>query len=313
MLSSPGSEGSGVRLPARRGCAALAGPLDALYRAYNHAHAARDPVWVARRFERAEDREVAAFCASALAFGRVQSVIRAVERLLAVLGPRPADGVRTFEPGRHRRRLAGAGHRWIRGRDLAALVWILRHMLERAGSIERFFADGHEATAEDVGPALELFSTRALAVDLAPVYGSRGTPGMRSGAAFFFARPSSGSACKRLNLFLRWMVRADAVDLGLWTTVRPAQLVVPLDTHVARVARCLGLTRYRTPGWQMAADITRALRAVDPDDPVRFDFALCHLGMSGACRFGRARVCGPCPLGRVCGRRAGRAGAGHAG
>jgi uncharacterized protein (TIGR02757 family) len=184
-------------------------------------------------------------------------------------------------------------HRWTRGEDIAALLWILRQMLEQSGSIERFFTEGLDAGAEDVSGALDRFSTRALAFDVRPVYGR--VP-KRAGVCYFFPRPSTGSACKRMNLFLRWMVRKDEVDLGVWTTVSPSQLVVPLDTHVIRLGRCLRLTRYTSPGWKMAADITAALRRLDPVDPVRFDFSLCHVGMMGACGFGRAQGSAQCPL-----------------
>ena len=132
------------------------------------------------------------------------------------------------------------------------------------------------ADAESVEGALESFSTRAMALDLKAIYGrARPVPGV----GYFFSRPSSGGACKRLNLFLRWLVRRDAVDLGLWRAVRPAQLVVPLDTHIIRVGRCLGMTDApaRAGGWRI--DITRALRQLNPDDPVRYDFSMCHLGM----------------------------------
>jgi uncharacterized protein (TIGR02757 family) len=103
-----------------------------------------------------------------------------------------------------------------------------------------------------------------------------------------------------LNLFLRWMVRRDALDLGVWSRVTPAQLIVPLDTHVIRVGRCLRLTRYTSPGWPMACDITAALRDLDPVDPVKYDFALCHLGMMNACGFDRAQADTQCPLRRLC-------------
>src|SRR6202008_4175696 len=107
---------------------------------------------------------------------------------------------------------------------------------------------------------------RALALDLRSAYGRMPK---RPGVCYFFPKPSAGSACKRLNLFLRWMVRRDAIDLGVWHRVSPARLVVPLDTHVIRVGRCLKLTKRISPGWKMAADITRALRAYDPQDPIR--------------------------------------------
>jgi uncharacterized protein (TIGR02757 family) len=122
----------------------------------------------------------------------------------------------------------------------------------------------------------------------------------RPGVGYFFARPSTGGACKRLNLFLRWMVRRDAVDLGVWTRVKASQLIVPLDTHVIRVGRCLGLTRYKSPGWKMAADITRSLRGLDPKDPVKYDFSLCHIGMMNACGYGTARRDTRCPLRGAC-------------
>ena len=117
--------------------------------------------------------------------------------------------------------------------------------------------------------------------------------------AYFFSRPSSGGACKRLNLFLRWMVRHDQVDLGVWTPRAPGQLIVPLDTHVIRVGQCLQLTRYKSPGWRMAADITASLRELDPLDPVKFDFSICHLGMMNACGFGKTAGDSHCPLART--------------
>ena len=96
---------------------------------------------------------------------------------------------------------------------------------------------------------------------------------------FFFPSPLDGSACKRLNLFLRWMVRRDGVDLGVWKAVDAAHLVIPLDAHVFAIARRTGLTRYRSPGWPMAVDITRRLRRLDPADPVKYDFALHRMGL----------------------------------
>ncbi|MDR7513161.1 MAG: DUF2400 family protein, partial [Armatimonadota bacterium] len=143
--------------------------------------------------------------------------------------------------------------------------------------------------------AIESFSLRALAAT-PPWARRRGRPGVQ----FFFPRPSSGSGCKRINLFLRWMVRRDAVDLGVWRAIPPSKLVIPLDTHVIRVGQCLGLTRYRTPGWRMAAEITRSLRQCDPADPVKYDFALCRLGMSGECRFGRPRALRSCRFAGRC-------------
>jgi uncharacterized protein (TIGR02757 family) len=278
--------------------------LDALYADFNREDSASDPVHRVRPFSDPADREIAGFCAAALAFGRVASVLGSIDRLIGIMGPRPAQYVRTFDPADAHPELQRMVHRWTRGVDLAALLWILRQMLERSGSIEGFFLEGDTAPAPDVSEALDSFSRRALALDIRRAYGRLPT---RPGVCYFFPRPSAGSACKRLNLFLRWMVRSDAVDLGVWTRVPPARLIVPLDTHVIRLGRCLRLTRYVSPGWKMAADITASLRRLDPEDPVRFDFSICHVGMMNACGFGRKQGDAQCPLKGLCRPRGSRA------
>jgi uncharacterized protein (TIGR02757 family) len=285
----------------------LAIKLDRLYQAYNRQDSAADPVQIVRRFTQPEDQEVVGFCAAALAFGRVASVLNTVETLTQVMGPRPAAYVARFDPKAPHPELRAMVHRWIRGADIVALLWVLRQMLDRSASIETFFMEGYDPAADDIGGALDSFSRRAMALDRAAVYGRR-VP-KRGGVCYFFPRPSAGSGCKRLNLFLRWMVRRDAVDLGAWTRIPASKLVVPLDTHVIRLGRCLRLTRYRSPGWKMAAEITASLRAIDPDDPVRFDFSLCHVGMMNACGFGRRQGDAQCPLKGTCHPRVGRAAA----
>jgi uncharacterized protein (TIGR02757 family) len=271
--------------------------LEALYEQFDDAQSVTDPIQIVRRFTRPEDVEVVGFCAAALAFGRVQSVLNSIDGLLRVMGPTPADFVRAFQPARDRQSLDHLVHRWTRGVDLAALVWILRQMIDAHGSIEGFFAAGSDPAAETVEAALDAFSRRACALDQKAVYGRTVR---KPGVSYFFARPSSGGACKRLNLFLRWMVRRDRVDLGVWSHIRPSQLIVPLDTHVIRLGRCLQLTRYASPGWKMAADITASLRRLDPVDPVRYDFSLCHLGMMDACGYGRKQGDAQCPLRGCC-------------
>ena len=272
--------------------------LEELYRSFDHVTSATDPVHIVRRYQSPADREVVGFCAAALAFGRVASVLQSIESLLAVMGPEPAKFVRRFNPERERLRFEPLVHRWISGRDLIALIIVLQRMLTEAGSIEAFFLQGDDVASPHLGPALDSFSTRAMTTDLHAAYGRR-VPRQR-GVSYFFPRPSAGSACKRLNLFLRWMVRHDAIDLGVWSKVSAARLIVPLDTHVIRLGRCLKLTRYTSPGWKMALDITNALRAFDSHDPVRFDFALCHVGMMNACGFLKPQGSAQCPLRGLC-------------
>jgi len=271
--------------------------LDRLYTEFNYPDSAMDPIQIVRRFTRPDDREVVGLIAASLAFGRVASVIQSIERVVAVLGPHPAESIRRFEPARDRASFTHIVHRWTRGPDIAALIWIIHQMLRGSGSIEQFFVDGLAPQAPDLSGAIDSFSTRALAFDLKPIYGR--VP-KRPGVCYFFPRASTGSACKRLNLFLRWMVRHDALDLGVWTKVPASKLIVPLDTHVIRLGRCLQLTRRVSPGWRMAVDVTDSLRAMDADDPVRYDFAICHVGMMNACGFNRAQADRQCPLRGAC-------------
>ena len=267
--------------PSRR--AALRRRLERLRAAYGREFLGTDPLGFVHGYDDPADQEIAGFIASSLAFGNVKAIRASVSAVLRAIGPSPRRFVDGFDPQRDGASLGGLYHRWIRSADLAAALHVLRLMRERAGSIGGFFMQGYAAGDEDIGPALASFSGRAL--DLAGA-GERRHPGSRVG--WFFPSPRNGSACKRLCLFLRWMVRGgDGLDLGLWRGVSPGQLVLPLDTHLARISRALGLTRRRTPGWAMAVEATRSLALLDPEDPVKYDFALSRLGILDLCLHGR--------------------------
>ena len=272
--------------------------LDRLHDSYNVPDSAADPVQFVWRYDDPSDREVVASIASGLAFGRLASVLASIERVLDLLGPHPATYLEQLDVRQAREALAPVVHRWTRGDDLVALLIVLRDLRARHGSLEGCFVAGDDPASEDIAPGLEAFSAAACGIDVREAYG--GARRGRLGVHYFFPRPSLGSACKRLNLFVRWMARQDAVDPGGWTRVSRARLVIPLDTHTIRVGRCLRLTRYTSPGWRMAADITATLRRVDPDDPVRYDFSLCHMSMMGACGWGRAVGNAQCPLRAFC-------------
>src|SRR4051812_28159866 len=145
---------------------AMRAALDRLYSDYNRTDSASDPVHRVRPFTSPADREIAGFCAAALAFGRVASVLNSIDALFSLIGQHPADFVRHFEPEQASPAMRAMVHRWIRGDDLVALLWILRQMLERSGSIEQFFLEGYSNEDEDIGPALDSFSTRALGLDV---------------------------------------------------------------------------------------------------------------------------------------------------
>lgn len=248
--------------------------LDALVARYDRRFLDTDPLGLVRRFDDPEDREVAALLAAGLAYGRVASIRGSLERLFALLGPRPGRFVAAFDPKRDARRLAPFVHRFHTGRDVAVLLTLVRRARDTAGSLEAFFvASDPDPGSETIGPALDRFGERLFALEATP-------PSER--VRFLLPLPSRGSVCKRSCLFLRWMVRPeDGVDCGVWRSVSPSRLVLPLDTHLIRVVRALGWTRRASPGWPMALEATARLRRLDPADPVRFDFALSRLGILG--------------------------------
>lgn len=261
----------------RRSRRALGVALESLTRRYGAAYLGTSALMFPRRYREPADQEVVGLLAACLAYGRVDLFAAAVEQVLAALGKHPADAVRRFLPRQHGRCLAGFRYRLNRPADIAAALWALRGILEEFGSLKGCFLAGYREEDGDIRPALTAFVDRIYRTDLTPVF-PRGAPSR--GFRHLFPDPRAGGACKRMNLFLRWMVRPDdGLDLGLWPEVSPAKLIIPLDTHVARVAQALGLTRLRSPGWRMAKAITEALKTFDPADPVRYDYALCRFGI----------------------------------
>jgi len=288
--------------------ARLGPSLEALYRLYGPETVATDPILFVGRYAAPEDREVAGWIASAFAYGQVPAIQASVGRLLAVLGPRPAsalDAIRDFR-GLAGDALSGFRHRFHGARDAAALLLTIARARESGGgTLAGFFERELNEEDRDVAPLLSRAVARIEAFDYRPVLGTRRIP-QGSPVRFFFPDPAAGSACKRWNLYLRWMVRRDALDFGLWRGIPTDRLVVPTDTHVHRIARRLGLTRRRTADWKAARQITDALARFDPRDPVRFDYALCRIGILDICRpQTRLSRCGECPVQEPCsvGRR----------
>jgi uncharacterized protein (TIGR02757 family) len=282
--------------------------LDALYRFYGPETVATDPIFFVGRYEEAEDREVVGWIATAFAYGQVPVIQATVGRLLAALGPRPArglDGVRSFRE-LAADALAGFRHRFHGARDAAALLFTIARAREAgAGRLRAFFESALRPEDRDTSPLLSRAVAKIEAFDYRPVLGVRRLP-EGSPVRFFFPDPASGSACKRWHLYLRWMVRRDALDFGLWTGIPTSKLVVPTDTHVHRIARRLGLTRRRTADGKAAREITDALARFDPADPVRFDYALCRIGILDICvPSTRLCRCADCPVQEACavGRR----------
>jgi uncharacterized protein (TIGR02757 family) len=278
---------------------ALREPLERLYREFDYgARIARDAIEFPLRYAAPDDRELVALLTTCLAYGRVDLFGRALEGVLRVMAPSPAAFVRDFDTRRDGGAFSSFIYRFNRPRDLVAFCAATRELLARHGTLEKVFVAGDPEPRGPIRPALERFSRAFLEADLEDIFPrSRLSRGYRH----LFPLPSAGGPCKRLHLFLRWMVRREAPDLGLWTSVSPARLLMPIDTHVENMSRALGLTRRRSRTWLMAEEITARLSALDPVDPVKYDFALCHTRMAGDCRDRRDPiVCPPCGLRSVC-------------
>jgi uncharacterized protein (TIGR02757 family) len=274
--------------------------LDALYATRSAQHLGNDPLSFCHRYPDPADREISAVIASSFAYGSIVIILRTLEAIFAELGRSPRSYVEQFDPQAGFRTFSGFKHRFNDGRDLCALLWGMRQMVEQAGSIHAFFRRGYNAADYDVSSSLNSYSAAVLALDYTDVFGTHEIP-TDSYFPFLFPAPASGSACKRLCMFLRWMVRpADGIDLGLWDGVSPAQLIIPVDTHICRISRYLGLTRRKAADWRMAQEITAALRAFDPADPVKYDFSLAHLGISDGCDGKDPRRCTSCPIVEIC-------------
>lgn len=235
-----------------------------------------DPVFYVHQYPDEADREIVALISALLAFGNVKAVRASVGKVLNLMGSRPREFVLSFDPDRESSRFAGAGHRWVRGSDLALLCLWLREALKSRGSLKNCFLEHYQDADADVGPMLDRFSKKVLDY-LPPLTRSRaGSRGFR----YFFPSPQDGSPCKRLNMFLRWMVRPpDGIDLGLWPEIPASKLLIPLDVHVYRFARRYRLSPYKNPRWEVSSQVTEFLKILSPEDPVQFDFPICHHGM----------------------------------
>lgn len=244
---------------------------------------AADPVRFARRYEDKADREVAALICALFAYGNVKAVGAFLDGLLNTLGPSPASALQ-----RRVRRRVRSPYRFQTVSDVEHFLDALGTLLREEGSVEAAFAAGG-GTAED--------RLESLALEIRRIAGKT-TPGL----AHLLPLPSSGSACKRWWMFLRWMVRPDdGVDLGLWSCLTPGDLRIPVDTHIARIAYALRLSDRRTPDRKFSIEVTRALAALRPEDPTCFDFVLAHMGILKACpRHRVASICKACSLRPYC-------------
>jgi uncharacterized protein (TIGR02757 family) len=222
-----------------------------------------DPLEFLYLYEDLGEREIVALIASSLAYGNVKQILRSVSLVLGKMGPCPSAFLLTSPFNRIAELFSDFKHRFTTGEDLARLLWGVRLVIEKHGSLQKCFLSRLRREDQTVTPALSAFVEGLLP----------------DGCDFLIPNPGRGSACKRLNLFLRWMVRHDEVDPGGWDEVPSSKLLVPLDTHMHRIAIKLGLTKRKQADLRTAIEITEAFRKISPGDPVRYDFVLTRFGI----------------------------------
>lgn len=229
------------------------------------------------RYMRAEDKEIAGFFASQFAYGKIDVMKRFLKTLFDCMGESPETYIKQGDWSS----LSGLYYRFQKSQEIIRLFEVLRTILVEYGSMGGMVAAYYEGDARQA-----VWRIRKEMLD------------NENELIFFFPKPLPASPLKRWNLYLRWMVRKDDIDQGLWTFMDKRDLVVPLDTHLFKIGRCLGWTERKNPSWNGAQDITKVLRRACPEDPLKYDFLLCHrVGIGAGCRGEKSEGCaGKCLL-----------------
>ena len=224
-----------------------------------------DPLEFVWNFDKPDDREIVGLISSCLALGRVNCILRSINEVLRFL-PSPKQNLLSLNLKEIRYLLKNFRYRFFTGEHIAQLLWGIRRIIVDFDTLENCFGVGLNVSDENIIPAVNRF------VRLFGKITSNKT-------GMLLSLPEKGSACKRLNLFLRWMVRKDSIDPGGWDTLSPSQLIIPLDTHMLKFSKILGFTQRKQADLKTALEVTQSFQGIDPDDPVRFDFSLTRLGI----------------------------------
>jgi len=230
-----------------------------------------DPILIPHLFSKKEDIEISGFIASILAWGQRKTIINKCKELLSYMGNEPYDFILNFKET-DLKPFENFKHRTFNGTDALYFMEALKQIYLKFGGLENAFSKGIKKGDNNVKNGIAEFKHIFFSLENSPQRTTK-----------HIASPISYSACKRINMFLRWMVRKDkfGVDLGIWNEISSDKLICPCDVHVERVARHLGLISLPKPTWKMAEELTNNLRMFDKNDPVKYDFALFGLGVEG--------------------------------
>ncbi|MCF8267436.1 MAG: TIGR02757 family protein [Ignavibacteriales bacterium] len=246
--------------------------LEYHYRYFDISKISPDPIEFPMRYKDPRDIEISAFLASVFAYGNVRQINSTLIRLDKIMESGPFNFIENYSSKKNLSVIEGIYHRFYSSEDIDGIFNILHRVYTTYGSLKYLFLLYYFEKDRDIKNSLSFFSASLKNIGKNYIKNERLLK-------FILPDPFSGSACKRMNLFLRWMVRKDHIDFGLWEEVSPAKLIIPVDTHVARISKQIGLTTKNTVSWKMAEEITEKLREINPVDPVKYDFAICHIGM----------------------------------
>ncbi len=265
----------------------------------------RDPIQFAHRYTNPLDQELAAIFASMLAFGRVSLFLPVIEQWMSLCDERggPRACVDTFSAVDFDA-FNALSYRWNKSPDFVLVMLTFQRLLSQEPSIKSWIESLYKPNDADLNEtlsrAMPIFTTCAIDAASTANLSIETVDDLPDGFKRFFSSPAKGSACKRWQMLMRWMVRKTAPDLGLWE-LPPSKLTIPLDVHVHSISQMIGLTKLKSPNLKAAREITGYLRSIAPDDPIQYDFALAHLGISGQCqKTYNLEICPSCPLHDLC-------------
>jgi len=249
--------------------------LDFHYKAFDNSQISPDPLQFLHFYKDVKDIEIVGFISSVFAYGNVRQIINTLNSIFNVLGEHPYVFIKNLDRKHLNDYFGKTIYRFYTSKDIQLFFIELNSVINKEGTLKNLFLKYYLKNENDKNLKIPLseFSNYFISSILKKY--KEITPGCR----FMFADPLTGSACKRMNLFLRWMIRKDDLDFGLWTDISTSKLVIPVDTHVTRICRELKLTKRKNVNWKMAEEITENLKKFDPIDPVKYDFAICHIGM----------------------------------
>jgi len=246
--------------------------LDYHYHAFDKSTISPDPIEFPHRYSSIYDIEISAFISGIFAYGRIEQIQKSLTLLHNLMENQPYNFIQNYTIDNGKKLFKNFIHRFYKPEDIVILFNILRTVYDNYESLNKLFLLYYFEEDKNLKNSISFFTNNLKSL-------SKMEQNNSTGLKFMFPDPMKGSACKRMNLFLRWMIRKDDIDFGLWKEIPASKLVIPVDTHIAKICKELKLTKHKVVSWNMAEEITNNLAEFNPKDPVKYDFALCHIGM----------------------------------